>query len=154
MSEDAIQRASSASIDWRAEHRGAHERLRDAFASVRASAEPIDPALRLHWQGFFVAAIGHLSAEDGTLFPALRAQQPEVAAVLDALELDHRTLTERLASLDQYLVNTADPVDAAAHLDELRAHLFFHFLQEEARLGDALGGLGLDARPEDVLGPL
>ena len=63
-------------------------------------------------------------------------------------------LTERLASLDQYLVNTADPVDAAAHLDELRAHLFLPFLQEEARLGEALDGLVLDARSEDALGPL
>lgn len=144
----------TSSIDWRAEHRGAHERLRDAFAIVRASAEPPAAAVRASWQGFFVAAIGHLNAEGGTLYPALRAQRPEIAAVLDALELDHCMLTERLASLDQYLVNTADPVDAAAHLDELRAHLFFHFLQEEARLGEALDELVLDARPEDALGPL
>lgn len=138
---------------WNDEHRRAHERLRDAFAIVRAAADPPGDTVREAWQGFYIALVGHLTGEDGTLLPAVRAQHPTLAETIDALETDHRAILERVASLDQYLARE-HPTEAADHLDDLRAVLFFHFLQEESQLGEALAALTLDTNPEDALGPL
>ena len=147
-------------IAWDHELRSAHSRLRAALSATRealAAGEDAPDAtseLVLYCIGFCAALDGHHGAEDRQLFPALRAEQPELGGVIDKLMQDHSMLAHLLASLR----SAAERGDGAAaiggHLDGIAAIMESHFRFEEREILDPLRALVLEGDVKSVLGPL
>lgn len=84
-------------------------------------------ALAARWRLLTTALHLHHTAEDDGIWPALLAQAPEAADVLDALEAEH-------ARIDPLLAACADGIAAMARRDGDRARL----VGDVAALGNAL----------------
>lgn len=105
-----------------------------ATAALEASPPPGDHQRRaiarhLTWMMGFLHA--HHELEDVGLYPVVRDRRPDAAALLDAMDADHRTVAERI-----------DEVVAAAQAyeaDDAEA--------DRLRLLDALGSLSADLLP-------
>ena len=110
----------------------------------------------------------HHGLEDADMFPALRRSNPELSAVVDKLEADHRAISDLLddveASAGELDDSDADParqrlVAALSRLEEdLLAHLAYRggvHRRDDARLGAVALALGIVAarglvpRPDD-----
>jgi hypothetical protein len=87
----------------------------------------------------------HHGHEDAWLFPAVRRSAPDLAAVVDKLEADHRKVSDLLDSVETTANQLGGPDDVAvrpllvAALDELSRHLLEHLAYEEEVLGPVLG---------------
>lgn len=147
-------------IAWDAELRGAHTRLRAALAATRAAllaggTEPDAAAdLSLFCIGFCTALDGHHRSEDRTLFPALRAEHPELGGMIDKLMQDHAMLTQLLGDLRRAVERGGRPEEIGRHLDGVGAIMESHFRFEEREILQPLRALTLDAEPREALGPL
>ena len=146
-------------IAWDRELRSAHSRLRAALAATReaiADGEATPDAtseLVLYCIGFCAALDGHHGAEDRALFPALRAERPELGGVIDKLMQDHSMLAHLLASLRTAAERGDDAASIGRHLDAIAAIMESHFRFEEREILEPLRALTLDADVTNVLGP-
>lgn len=110
--------------------------------------------LLLYCIGFCTALDGHHRGEDRSLFPALRAERPELAGVIDKLMQDHSMLTHLLAGFRSAVESGADRDAVERHLDGIGAIMESHFRFEEREILEPLRTLALDAEVASVLGPL
>lgn len=147
-------------IAWSRELRSVHERLREALRVTRtalATGAPAEPARRdllLFCHGFCTALTGHHEGEDRQLFPAIAAAHPELRDTLRYLQQDHSMIAHLLAALQATVDRMAPPDELDRHLEGIAAIMESHFRYEERSLLTVLDTLGLDADPDDVLGPL
>jgi hemerythrin-like domain-containing protein len=147
-------------IAWDAELRAAHARLRSALDATRAALHvgdaPADAAseLLLYCIGFCTALDGHHRSEDTTLFPALRAEHPELDAAIDKLMQDHSMLSHLLADLRAAAERDDDAETIERHLDGIGAIMESHFRFEERQILEPLRALTLDREIAQALGPL
>jgi hypothetical protein len=87
----------------------------------------------------------HHGHEDAWLFPAVRQSAPELAAVVDKLEADHRRVSDLLDSVETAANQLGGPDDVTvrpllvAALNELSRHLLEHLAYEEEVLAPVLG---------------
>ncbi|MBO0981772.1 hemerythrin domain-containing protein [Microbacterium sp. SD291] len=147
-------------IAWDRELRTAHTTLRAALEATRsalsAGDETPDSAreLTLFCIGFCSALDGHHRSEDRSLFPALRAEHPELGGVIDKLMQDHSMLSHLLSSL-RHAVESGESADSIErHLDGVGAIMESHFRFEEREILEPLRTLTVDGTVQDVLGPL
>ena len=88
------------------------------------------------------------------LFPALRAEHPELGGVIDKLMQDHAMLAHLLASLHTAAERRDDAASIERHLDGIAAIMESHFRFEEREVLEPLRAIVLDADVDSVLGPL
>ncbi|PRB15989.1 hemerythrin domain-containing protein [Microbacterium sp. MYb62] len=147
-------------IAWDQELRTAHSRLRAALAATRealATGEGTPDAaseLVLYCIGFCAALDGHHRAEDHALFPALRAEHPELGGIIGKLMQDHSMLAHLLASLRTAAERGDDAASIGRHVDGIAAIMESHFRFEEREILTPLRALTLDGDVRTVLGPL
>lgn len=147
-------------IAWDAELRAAHARLRAALTATRealaSGADAPDAAsdLTLFCIGFCTALDGHHRSEDRSLFPALRAEHPELGDMIDKLMQDHAMLTHLLGGLRLAVESGESAEVIERHLDGVGAIMESHFRFEEREILEPLRTLTLDAEVTQVLGPL
>lgn len=147
-------------IAWDQELRSAHSRLRAALAATRdalaegESAPDATSELLLYCIGFCAALDGHHGAEDRALFPALRAEHPELGGIIDKLMQDHSMLAHLLASLRTAAERGDDAASIGGHLDGIAAIMESHFRFEEREILEPLRAIVLDRDVQTVLGPL
>lgn len=147
-------------IAWDAELRAAHTRLRAALAATREALDSGEDApdaasdLALFCIGFCTALDGHHRSEDHALFPALRAEHPELGDKIDKLMQDHSMLSHLLGALSGAVESDADAETIEGHLDGVNAIMESHFRFEEREILEPLRTLALDASVHEVLGPL
>jgi hemerythrin-like domain-containing protein len=116
-----------------------HVRLLESLDDIRdGGAPPRD--LAAHCLTFCSVVTKHHTAEDGTVFPLLAAQHPELREVLLELEHDHQIIAGMLQRVSE-LAGRIDTDGALAELDGLAALLESHFAWEEKRLVNALNAL-------------
>ncbi|MFI5286120.1 MAG: hemerythrin domain-containing protein [Candidatus Dormibacteria bacterium] len=88
----------------------------------------------------------HHGLEDADMFPALRRSNPELSAVVDKLEADHRAVSDLLdevgASADQLDDTAANPARKrlVAALARLEQDLLEHLAYEEESIAAAMRG--------------
>lgn len=147
-------------IAWDQELRSAHSRLRAALAATRealdrdADAPDAASELALYCIGFCAALDGHHGAEDRALFPALRAEHPELGGIIDKLMQDHSMLAHLLSAL-RTAAERGDGVESIGqHLDGIAAIMESHFRFEEREILEPLRAIMLDGDVQRVLGPL
>lgn len=120
----------------------AHHGLRrdlDRFAAALGVSDP--EALRTEWPSYHQALHGHHMMEDTRIFPQMRADHPELAAILDRLDADHRRIDPMLARGDQAFAGLPGTLAAArAVVAELQALLPDHLATEEASIVPHLRG--------------
>jgi Hemerythrin HHE cation binding domain len=113
--------------------------------------------LRARCLGYCRLVHAHHSGEDGLLFPVVRRSAPQLGAVLDRLQADHRVVSDILDDIEaaaQRLDDTAAPairtrlVDALGGLSD---HLLEHLDVEERALVPVL--LTWERWPEEVSSP-
>lgn len=147
-------------IAWDQELRSAHARLRAALAATREALDHGEAApdatseLLLYCIGFCAALDGHHGAEDRALFPALRAEHPELGGMIDKLMQDHSMLAHLLASLRSAAERGEDAATIGGHLDGIGAIMESHFRFEEREILEPLRAIVLDGDVKTVLGPL
>jgi Hemerythrin HHE cation binding domain len=135
-----------------------HDALRRDLVQVTRIAKISDgsPGRQLHavegWQIFKKFLDVHTTAEDDTLWPALRAHavdQPDQLAILDAMGAEHASLDPLLASVE---AAAADPDHGYQRLgdcvDELVTAVTGHLTHEE---GDGLDLMDALLTPEELL---
>jgi hypothetical protein len=86
----------------------------------------------------------HHGAEDGLLFPALRAADPSIGPVVDRLEADHARVSDLLDDVEAAARALTDTEGGDARqrvidgLRELHGHLLEHLDYEELHAGPAM----------------
>lgn len=115
-----------------------HDALRRDLARATAALEASPPpgdrqrraiARHLAWMMAFLHA--HHESEDTGLYPVVRDRRPDAAALLDAMDADHRAVARRV-----------DEVEAAA-----RSYAANDAETDRARLLDAIAALAADLLP-------
>lgn len=92
-------------------------------------------ALGEEWQSYRATLHGHHTVEDERIFPSLRAAHPDLSAVFDRLDAEHRLVDPMLARGDLAFGDLLRHKQAAATLiAELRALLEAHLAFEEANI--------------------
>lgn len=133
-----------------------HQWLRDELARIHDqldTGEDLVP-LQAHCLAFCAAITRHHTSEGTTAFPALAAQLPELAPLLDKLSQDHRLVEDIVLRLRELLdAVTPENRDAVRRqIDGLSAILESHFRWEERSLADALNTLVTEASTEELFG--
>lgn len=106
--------------------------------------------LRDEWESFHHHLHGHHEAEDGGLFPNLRAQRAELGATIDRLGQDHRRIDPLLERGDRAFAELATSKEAATRVvRELLELLEPHLSLEEAELLPHLRGAKSFPPPAD-----
>ncbi len=89
----------------------------------------------------------HHTLEDRAIFPAVRAQGAEYAALVDQLEHEHGAIHQQLRRVDEALLavddDRANVPRALEEIDTLDRILRSHFRYEETQLAEPLGIVGL-----------
>lgn len=118
----------------------AHRALRRDVARLVADlSRRADPSRQRDQLASFAAMLElHHRAEDEVLWPALRAESPELGVELDALEREHRGLLGLVARLDRALAGEPSPVAADALAATLAAQLLGHLAREDERVLPAI----------------
>lgn len=133
-----------------------HQWLRDELARIHDQLDDDEDLLplRAHCVAFCVALTSHHTSEDGTAFPALAAQAPELAAVLAELSQDHRLVEDIVRRLRDLLASvTPETVDEVRpEIDGLSAILESHFRWEEKAIVDALNTLDTAHSTDELFG--
>ncbi|MEU4081820.1 nitroreductase family deazaflavin-dependent oxidoreductase [Streptomyces venezuelae] len=122
-----------------------HAELRAELAALRADLETTAseraPALGRHLARHCLTFCGALHAhhhnEDG-VFDLLERQFPELAASLDRMRAEHRTVARTVEELEALLASGATPSVLRAEVDRLAGRLEDHFSYEEAELTPVL----------------
>lgn len=91
-------------------------------------------ALREEWSSFSAALHGHHHIEDTSMFPGMRAQNAELAIVIDGLTADHRKIDPLLARGDAAFAELPSSTAALSVVAELLGLLEPHLATEEAQL--------------------
>lgn len=101
--------------------------------------------LRTHCLGYCRLVHAHHSGEDLALFPAVRRGAPQLAAVLDRLESDHRVVSQLLDDIEAAVLLLDDDTatytaraQLSAALAALSDHLLEHLDAEEVALAPVL----------------
>ena len=151
-------------VAWRAQMRLVHRRIAEVLVIARESIEsggPSESAFdRLnepltYCLAFCIALDGHHAGEDGSLFPRLVEQRPELADVIGKLSQDHRMIGHLLAELRHSMASGEPPEAVLHHLDGIEAVITSHFRYEEKRLLGVLDDLDLGGlEPTQAFGPL
>ncbi|MEV6718043.1 hemerythrin domain-containing protein [Lentzea sp. NPDC051208] len=98
-----------------------------------------------HCTAFCRTVTSHHMIEDNALFPRLRRVDPDIAPVLDQLEVEHHVIAAVLDRVDAALVAAATQPDGMAELqrsvDLLADVLLAHLAREERELAVPLGRL-------------
>jgi len=118
-------------------------RVRDSLNDLHTRG----PLLRLQANclGYCQLVHSHHGGEDGMLFPAVRRAAPHLAATIDRLEADHRTVSDLLDRIEAAARDLGGD-DATARvrlveaLDGLTTHLHEHLAFEERALAPVLRG--------------
>lgn len=144
---------------WGAELRQVHHKLRRALALARAGLDGGDPGevtadLLLFCHGFCAALTGHHRAEDGSLFPEVLRQRPDLAPVVAKLSQDHNMIDHLIGNLEKAVTAATDPEEVHRHLDGIEAVMETHFKFEETQLVAVLDGLDADFDRAEIFGPL
>lgn len=129
-----------------------HDRLRADLRRLRAGGTEAGRPLAVHCLAFCDALTRHHTGEDVGAFPALAAQFPELAPVLQKMAEDHvliAGIVTRVEELGQELAGGGSPA-LTAELDGLAAIMESHFAFEERRVRAALNVL--DGAATDLLG--
>jgi hemerythrin-like domain-containing protein len=93
------------------------------------------PALQGEWKTYHETLHHHHEAEDQGMFPSMRAEHPELAAVIDRLSADHRRIDPLLAKGDAAFTNLGTAPEVAAEVvAELARLLDEHLALEEANV--------------------
>jgi hypothetical protein len=148
---------------WAEQMRTVHDRLREALSlaedglddsGLDGDGTPEGVDVLLYCWGFCTALSGHHGAEDGTLFPALLGDRPELGGVVIKLRQDHSMIEHLLTGLREAIAKRASPAIIRQHLDGVGAVMESHFRYEERELLGPLARLKLEAEPRQALGPL
>jgi hemerythrin-like domain-containing protein len=105
-----------------------------ALQRVAAGDETRVAALREEWKGLCEKLHGHHNAEDTGIFPHMKAEQPQLSAVIDGLAADHRRIDPILEAGERAFAQLPDASAASAVVAELTALLDPHLATEEAQL--------------------
>jgi deazaflavin-dependent oxidoreductase (nitroreductase family) len=108
------------------------ERLRTQLAND-AAAPSLGAELRSHCLAF-CASIGEHHASEDRVFPALQAQLPAFAPVLERLRAEHETVAAMVRELQALLDRHAAGEQVRAGIEKLTDELEAHFAYEEAEL--------------------
>lgn len=98
----------------------------DGFADLEA--------LRAEWLSYRNKLHGHHEAEDTSLLPHLRSQEPGLAPVIERLMADHRRIDPLLARGDRAFAELPETASALRVVTELRDLLEAHLTTEEAEV--------------------
>ncbi len=90
--------------------------------------------LKQAWTDYRNVLHGHHEAEDTSMFPSMRAQHPDLAAVIDQLTADHRRIDPLLVEGDQAFTQLPDAKAASALVSHLWALLGPHLRLEEDKI--------------------
>jgi hemerythrin-like domain-containing protein len=91
-------------------------------------------ALREEWKNYHAALHGHHEIEDTRMFPSMKAEHAELAAVIDGLSADHQLIDPLLAQGDAAFAELPSTARATGLLGELEALLDRHLATEEANV--------------------
>ena len=93
------------------------------------------PALKEEWQNYRGTLHGHHQAEDAGIFPNVRKEKGELAAVIEGLIADHHEIDPLLQEGDQAFAKLPDGAPAAAAvIARLASLLGPHLAKEEAEI--------------------
>lgn len=112
--------------------------LRDALDQLGAHSPLFQ--LKVNCLRYCELVHAHHGAEDASLFPAVRASAPELGAVIDRLEADHRLVSDLLDRIEAAAAQLDDVEAATARerladaLTTLSRHLIEHLDVEEEAL--------------------
>ena len=91
--------------------------------------------LREEWQRYGDTLHHHHHAEDSGIFPGIKPQHPELAAVIEGLVADHRKIDPMLEAGDRAFAGLPETVGAAAEIvSALSALLDAHLATEEKHI--------------------
>ncbi|HST81294.1 MAG TPA: hemerythrin domain-containing protein [Kineosporiaceae bacterium] len=110
--------------------------LRDALDQLGARSPLFQ--LKLNCLRYCELVHAHHGAEDRSLFPAVRASAPELSAVIDRLEADHRVVADLLDQIEA-IAPQLDSAETTAARERLAAAL-------TALSGDLLEHLDVEER--------
>ncbi|NYE47796.1 deazaflavin-dependent oxidoreductase (nitroreductase family) [Spinactinospora alkalitolerans] len=124
-----------------------HDGIRRELGLIRAEITAAGPGalgaqLRINCLTMCQGVHHHHTAEDGGLFPALRAGHPELAPVVDRLSGEHEKVERLLKELQKHVSDGADTVSALGEVERLTAELEAHLDYEEEQLVPLLNALG------------
>lgn len=133
-----------------------HEAFRRELEQVEriANESDHDPGSRLQaalgWELFKRFLLVHHQSEDDVLWPTLRAhvaEQPDRAALVDALEAEHAAIEPLLGAIDMVAMDPAQDNQRLGDIvGELRAKLGAHLNHEES---DGLPMIDASLTPEE-----
>ncbi|GAA2215765.1 hypothetical protein GCM10009850_112330 [Nonomuraea monospora] len=118
-------------VAWGDELIKLHDGFRRDLAALRES-RPAGADLRTHCLAFCDALHLHHEGEDGTLFPHLGAEHPELAGALTRLRAEHQVVSRLMSRVRALLDAGGDGV--RAELDRLATELESHLDYEEEQL--------------------
>lgn len=99
------------------------------------------PALQEEWRSYHGTLHGHHESEDQRMFPFMRNEHPDLAAVIDRLSADHRRIDPLLEKGDAAFANLGvAPAVAAEVVAELSRLLDDHLAAEEASVVPLIRG--------------
>ncbi|GAA4978845.1 nitroreductase/quinone reductase family protein [Kineococcus glutinatus] len=131
---------------WGAALVGVHGALRRELALVRsevaASGGTLGAQLRVNCLTVCAGLHTHHTMEDAGMLPALAAQHPDLAAVVDRLRAEHAGIAVLLERLQEVTGSGGGGEDVLAQVDVLVAEVERHLDYEEAHLLPVLDGAG------------
>lgn len=124
-----------------------------AVAAIAAGDGARAEAVRDEWKRFRDALHGHHMIEDTNMFPAMRAEHPELAASIDTLDTHHRAIDPVLERGDRaFAALPPGAAGAARVIDELAALLDEHLELEERTVTPHLrAAKQFPAPPDDAM---
>ena len=135
-----------------------HQWLREELTRIQDQLDTGEdlPPLRAHRIAFCAAITRHHTSEDATAFPALAAQEPELAPVLAKLSQDHRLVEDIVRRLRDLLASATPGTveEVRGEIDGLSAILESHFRWEEKVLVDALDTLDTERGTDELFGTM
>lgn len=128
-------------------HHGLRRDLARFRHALRGSGGDL-AALTAEWASYRATLHGHHEAEDGGIFPGLKAKNASLEPVIAGLTADHRQIDPLLERGDAAFARIADDRrDAAGVVEELRALLDRHLATEEANVVPFLRSVATFAMP-------
>jgi len=119
-------------------HHGLRRDIRQfagALGRVLAGNTSTVQALQDEWKHYRETLHGHHMMEDTVLFPSLKEQHPELAAVIDGLTADHRKIDPMLEDGDRAFAELATQVRPAVRVvGSLGGLLHSHLETEETHI--------------------
>jgi hypothetical protein len=91
-------------------------------------------AIQEEWKKLHASLHGHHQSEDNGLFPHIKGEHPEAAAVIERLSADHRRIDPLLAAGDAAFAELPATDAAIGVVSELAALLDAHLTTEEAEV--------------------